>query len=125
MALSASEWNQVTFLPFTDAAWTTMPSGGLPVEVLQAVKDGSPLLVFCLQAAAPFIFTYENGPASVSVDVAVVDTDTPKTTLVQMLDNGVRWYNCRNTAGAWLWWDNASGAVNKITDPTILGPFIS
>lgn len=93
--------------------------------MLQAVKDGSPLLVFCLQAAAPFIFTYENGPASVSVDVAVVDTDTPKTTLLQMLDNGVRWYNCRNTAGAWLWWDNTSGAVNKITDPTILGPFIS
>ena len=126
MALVTNEWNQVTFHPLTHASWATMPAGGLPEGVLQAAYSATPLLIFCRDATGPIVFTYLNGP-EVTVPSATILTDSPKTTLAQLISStGDTWYNVRGASGAsWLWYSDQTGTVSELLISATFGAFVS
>jgi hypothetical protein len=124
MALVAGQWSRITFKALSNAAWATVPSGALPATVLQAVRDGTTLFVHCTDDSGPVSFTYLDGPV-VTVDAAVIDTETAVTTNLQVMDDGDFWYSARNTAGHWLWYSHQTGLVRSLSTPSVLGAFIT
>lgn len=124
MALVTGQWSRISFKPLSDPAWITVPSGSLPGTVLQAVRDGSIIQVYCIDDAGPVRFTYLNGP-DVELDAAMIDTETPVSTNVQLMDDGSKWFSARNSAGHWLWWSNQTSVVSSLSSPAALAAFIT
>lgn len=124
MALVTNEWNTVTFNALAHTSWTTVPTEGLPAAVLQAVRDGTSLDVFCLDDSGPVTFTYLNGPYVV-LDAAVIATDTPITTDVEVIDSSETWYSMRGGAGDWRWYGSQSGVVRQLLIPGGLSTFLA
>ena len=127
MALTTNNRNMVTLRPLSHASWSTVPTEGLPATVLQAVRDGSSINIFVLDASGPITLTYLNGPPNVTVPTACFATDTPITTNSQTIDSsGEVWYSMRDPAGAdWTWYANQAGRVQSVTSPGTLAAFIS
>jgi len=126
MALVTNQWNTVTFNALAHASWATVPTRGLPAEVLQAVRDGTSIDVFCLDDSGPVTFTYLNGPYVV-VPTAVIATDTPIATDVETIDStSETWYSMRAAfAGEWRWYSSQLGVVRELTSPSGLASFLS
>ena len=127
MALVTNQWNSVTFQPLSHASWATVPTGGLPAGVLQAVRDGTPLVLFVLDDTGPITFTYLAGPLQTVVPTACFATETPMTTNVQVIDSSSEtWYSARDVLGAGEWnCYPSSGVVFQVTNPAALSAFLS
>lgn len=127
MALVTDEWNTVTFKLLSNAAWSSVPAGGLPAIVLQAVRDTSSLAIFVLDASDPIQFSYLGaGSTTVSLPAAVFLSDSPETTDVQLIDSsGERWYSMRGGDGSWRCYPNQAGVVFSVNDPTTLAAFLA
>lgn len=124
MALVTNQWSTITLKPLSNAAWATVPASALPATVLQAVRDGSVLLVFCLDDSGPVQFTYLDG-STVMIDAAMVDVETPVTTNTQAMGGGDTWYSARDGSGAWLWYSTQTGEVRQLAAPSTLAAFIT
>lgn len=124
MALVTNQWSTITLKPLSNAAWATVPSGALPATVLQAVRDGSVLLVFCIDDSGPVQFTYLDGP-TVEIDAAMINVETPVSTNTQAMGGGDTWYSARDGAGGWLWYSTQTGEVRRLSSPSTLAAFIA
>lgn len=123
MALVANEWNTVTFNLISDASFAAMPANGLPEAVAQAVRDSTSLMIFVQATGPTTTFTYLDGP-QVTMDTATIATDSPETTLAQVMDNGDVWYNVRTGAGSWVWYAANAGATYRLSNPIAFGAFV-
>lgn len=124
MALVTNQWSTITFKPLSNAAWATVPGSALPATVLQAVRDGTTLDVFCIDDTGPVQFIHLDG-RTVEIDAAMINTDTPVSTNTQAMSGVDTWYSARDGAGGWLWYSTQTGEVRRLNSPAALAAFIT
>ncbi len=127
MALVANTWYIVNFttpIPANNPPWDPALFPAIPFGILNAILTASTLLVFCVATDGTTVqLAFDGGFAASIPDGAVTVSATPAMD-VTVLPSGPTWYSVRSGV-AWLWYDNTLGSVQKITNSTTLGAFIS
>jgi hypothetical protein len=125
MALSANNWYSLTFNLLSHASWANPPK--VDAALLKAVRDGTPLIAFCVSGGDPFSIVFEGGAAANVAAAKLSAPETPITTQLDTYDNGDTVYSMKQTVGGLtIWYSYDSGAgVRKLTDSTALGTLIT
>lgn len=106
MTVAINTFYTLTFKAFSNVAWANPPS--MPASLAEAVRDGTPLTCFCSQDGEPFTIEFADGAAT--LPAAVVNVETPETTVVTPNDAGGERYSMRGGSGdPWIWRDSALG----------------
>jgi hypothetical protein len=111
MAITVNTFNSLSFLPFTDVAWTGLVPGApaLPSIFLDAVLAGTNVFGFVLNAGDPFTFLSEFGTAN--IPAAVVDAEATQTSVIITDSNGTRSDLARSLDGSLLYWRTGTKLV--------------
>lgn len=104
MAITIDTWNRITFLPFSDVAWTGLATPPTLSSVfMKAILAGDPLQGFVVQDGDPFILSVLGGLAE--FPAAVVDSESTVASTVTITDStGNVSFQSRSLDGSLLYW---------------------
>lgn len=128
MAVTTNNWYLISFLPYSDVAWTGITPDtavpDMPGRVHASVLAGTTKLYYCLTSDGTdaTLVSAADGKM-VQIPLAVVGTDTLQTKLDQSLADSSTWTMVRDSGGALLWYDDSLGGIRKIASPGALATF--
>lgn len=129
MAVTTNNWYLLSFLPYSDVAWTgiTPPSAvpTMPGPVHAAVLAGTTKLYYCISSDGTDATLLAEGEVPFQVPLAVIDSETLRTKLDQAVVGGGSWTMVRGTDGSLKWYDNRLGEISTISTPGALSTFAS
>lgn len=127
MAVLTDNWYLLSFLPYSNTAWTSTAEADVPTmpgRVHAQVLAGSTKLFYCITSDGTDMTLVEAATGQVvGLPCAVVDTENLRTKLDQALADGSNWTMVRDSSGALLWYDESLGGIRKISSPGALATF--
>jgi anti-sigma factor RsiW len=104
MAITIDTWNRMSFLPFSDTAWTSLTNPPtLQSAFMKALLAGATVQGYVVQDGDPFILSIEGAIAE--FPAATVDTESTVSGSVTITDSvGNVSSQCRSASGSLLYW---------------------
>ena len=128
MAMVTGAWYSISFLPFSNAAWTSISNinfPALPPAWGYAICNGTPIKVYCVDDSGPVtIATYGAATLTVDESVLTIIATLLSDTTINVAGSGDTWVSIRDGV-AWYWWSDVAGTIFTLADSTTLGAFIS
>lgn len=128
MAVTTDNWYLISFLPYSDVAWTGITPDSavpdMPGLVHASVLAGTTKLYYCQTADATdaTLISAADGK-TFQIPLAVIDSETLQTKLDQALADSSEWTMVRDSSGALVWYDERLGEIRKISTPGALATF--
>lgn len=128
MAVTTDNWYLISFLPYSDVAWTGITPDtavpDMPGRVHASVLAGTTKLYYCLTSDGTDATLVSAADGKLfQIPLAVVDSETLQTKLDQALTDGSEWTMVRDSGGSLLWYDERLGEIRKISTPGALATF--
>lgn len=126
---TSENWYTIDFKAFSDSAWTGIAAGefpALPGRVAAAIIADTSLLLYVIavDGEGNLRLIGENVGEFV-VPSATIAAETLATKFDTTLSDGAGWCSVRGGDGAWLFYDNVTGTVRKLSDPDALAGFLA
>lgn len=123
--MTAGNWYEVSIAAVANPPYVP-PASALPGFALDALAASTSIFVFCIDdslagGTKAAVATYGGG--SGVIPIAAMTIIAAPTQLVQAQDGGSTSTYTHDNAGRWIWFNDSTGIVDRITSPAALKAF--